>query len=105
MAAELPDQLEEEVKAERLDELMALQQDMSRQRLSRHVGKVLDVLVEDALPDGSYEGRTRYQAPDIDGVTHFTGPAGIHPGEFVKVRITDSTEYDLEGVAEDVAGQ
>ena len=104
-AADMENQVDEDVKSERLDELMALQQEMSRERLARHVGKTLTVLVEDALPDGSYEGRTRYQAPEIDGVTHFIGPAGIRPGEFVQVKITDSSEYDLEGVAEDVAGQ
>jgi len=104
-AAEMENQVDEDLKAERLDDLMAVQQEMSSRRLERHVGKVLTVLLEDALPDGSYEGRTRYQAPEIDGVTHFTGPAGLHPGEFVKVKITDSSEYDLEGVAEDVTGQ
>ena len=69
------------------------------------MGETLEVLVEEALPGGGYVGRTRYQAPDIDGVTRFTGPQGLEPGSLVRVRITASREYDLEGALEDVAGQ
>ena len=104
-AADRVDQVEEEVKARRLDRLMQAQQAISRRQLAGYVGETLEVLVEEALPGGRYVGRTRYQAPDIDGVTRFTGPQGLEPGSLVRVRITASREYDLEGALEDVAGQ
>ncbi len=104
-AADRVDQIEEDVKARRLDRLMQAQQAVSRRQLEGYVGADLEVLVEEALPGGRYVGRTRYQAPDIDGVTRFTGPQGLEPGCIVTVRITGSREYDLEGAFEDVAGQ
>lgn len=100
-AADRVDQIEEDVKARRLDRLMQAQQAVSRRQLEGYVGADLEVLVEEALPGGRYVGRTRYQAPDIDGVTRFTGPQGLEPGCIVTVRITGSREYDLEGAFED----
>ncbi len=104
-AADRVDQVDEDEKARRLDRLMQAQQAISRRQLAGYVGETLEVLVEEALPGGRYVGRTRYQAPDIDGVTRFTGPQGLEPGSLVRVRITASREYDLEGALEDVAGQ
>ncbi len=104
-AADRVDQVEEDVKQRRLDRLMQAQQAISRQRMAGYVGETLETLVEEALPGGQYVGRTRYQAPDIDGVTRFHGPEGLEPGSFVMVRITGSRAYDLEGAFEDVAGQ
>ena len=97
VAAEMPGQLEEEVKAERLDRLMALQQGISRQLLCRHVGEETEVLLEEEQENGIWLGRTAYQAPLIDGVTYVSGAAGAVAGTFVRVRITASQEYDLVG--------
>ena len=104
-AADRVDQVDEVIKTRRMDELMALQQEISRKRLTRWVGQTLTVLVEEETSPGHYVGRTCYQAPDIDGITQFTGPKGLVMGTFQKVKITGSSEYDLQGEVEHVAGE
>jgi len=97
-AARLPDQLPEEVKQERLDRLMTLQQKISLMRNRDRIGSVEQVLVTDTDENGNCLGRSSREAPEIDGEIYISCPnARPKPGQFIPVRITDADEYDLRG--------
>jgi ribosomal protein S12 methylthiotransferase len=81
---------------QRHDILMAAQAEISLARNTIHVGQVYPVLVETCPEPGVYLGRTRFQAPDVDGVT-FIYSKGLEIGSQVPVRITDAYEYDIAG--------
>jgi ribosomal protein S12 methylthiotransferase len=92
------DQLDEETKQRRYEAVMEVQQNISREKHRAFIGKTVDVLVEGYSEETELllQGRTSQQAPDIDGVVLINdGEAKI--GDLVKVRITDSMEYDLIG--------
>lgn len=94
----MTDQLDEETKQRRWEALMEVQQNISREMQKRQVGDILDVIVEGYSEETELllQGRSSQQAPDIDGVVLINdGQAKI--GDIVKVRITDSMEYDLIG--------
>ena len=97
-AAEMPDQIDEEVKQERLDRLMLLQQEISAVSCAKRVGETDEVLVE-GFRRGKYYGRSRLEAPEIDGKVLFTSQKKLKPGDYVSVHITSSSEYDLTGEA------
>ena len=97
-AAEMPDQIDEEVKQERLDRLMLLQQEISAASCAKRVGETDEVLVE-GFRRGTYYGRSRLEAPEIDGKVLFTSQKKLKPGDYVSVHITSSSEYDLTGEA------
>ena len=61
------------------------------------VGQVMEVLVEGQDEDGSYIGRTKYDAPDVDNGVLFTSSRQLEPGDFVQVEIIDAFDYDLVG--------
>jgi len=97
-AASFADQIPEEVKEERLGKIMELQAGISFAALQKYVGKVEQVLVEGFSKESDLllEGRTRYQAPEIDGCVYITG--GIaEPGALVNLTITEAHTYDLVG--------
>ena len=97
-AAKFKDQVPARVKKKRRNQIMALQQKISAECLSGRVGEVMKVLVEGWLPeDGVYIGRTYMDAPDVDGYIFFTAGRELISGDFVKVRVTDASEYDLRG--------
>jgi ribosomal protein S12 methylthiotransferase len=96
-AANMPHQVRSDVKQRRADRIMALQQKISLENNQKYIGKNMEVLVEEAFEDGSYSGRTCYDAPEIDDGVLFTGPAGLQPGSFVTVTIKDAFDYDLSG--------
>jgi ribosomal protein S12 methylthiotransferase len=96
-ALRLPDSVPEEVKEERYDRLMALQQQISLEINQTQVGRVLDVLVE-GQGDGLSVGRSYRDAPEIDGMVLL--PGDVPAGEIVPVRITGAMEYDLVGEVE-----
>lgn len=97
-AATFPDQVDEEVKARRLDEIMRLQMDISAKKLSENIGRNLDVIVEGYLPeDDVYAGRSYIDAPDVDGLVFFESDRELVSGEMVNLEITDTNEYDMEG--------
>jgi ribosomal protein S12 methylthiotransferase len=78
---------------------MRLQQKISEEKLKEKTGQVLTVLVEGFLPeDGIYAGRSFMDAPDVDGYVFFRSPRELMSGSFVKVKITEASEYDLKGV-------
>lgn len=92
------DQIDEETKDFRFNQVMSLQQEISKEKHREFIGKTVDVLVEgfSEETDLLLQGRTSQQAPEIDGVVLIND--GIaNPGDIVKVRITDSMEYDLIG--------
>ena len=96
-AADMPDQVPDEVKQERLDRLMALQQQISRARNELRVGEECEVLVE-GFEGLTYVGRSMREAPEIDGKIYFISERELTPGQYVRVRITAAEEYDLQGV-------
>jgi len=95
-ADKLPGHLEGKTKEARKDRLMRLQQEISADKLLQKTGNVLEVLVEGSQDD-VYYGRSPSDAPEIDGLVYIEGAQGLKSGDFVKVRITKSTEYDLIG--------
>ena len=99
-AAAMPDQVPEEVKAERLDRLMEAQRDLSLDSNLQRVGTRAKVLVDELTPDEPGHdavGRTQGQAPEVDGSTFLTGARGVEAGDIVDVEIVDADDYDLTG--------
>ena len=100
-AASFPDQIPEEEKIERYNELMELQNRMSASRQSQFVGRRLDVLIERAeeQEDGSVDfiGRSYRDAPEIDGEVIVETMEDLPLGTMISVDVTDSTDYDLIG--------
>ncbi len=96
-AGEMEDQIDEEVKDERLDAVMRRQIDISLEMNREKIGGIFEVLVEEQDEDDSYIGRTRYDAPEIDNSVIFTSPRALSAGDMVKVQINDAFDYDLVG--------
>jgi len=94
-AAALPDQVPESVKAERWDRVMAVQAGVARRRTTAHRGQIAEVLVEGRDTRGRLVGRTRGQAPEIDGRIYLSGNA--QAGDLVQARIVGAKTYDLIG--------
>lgn len=101
-AAEMADQVPEEVKEERRDELMELQQEISYDRGQDRIGQELLVMIEGKVADDSaYIGRTYGDAPKVDGYIFVQTGELLMTGDFAKVRVTGALEYDLIGVLSD----
>ena len=98
-AAEMPEQIEDEVKTRRLDELMLLQQSISMEKNRARVGQTVEALV-DGFEDGAYIARSALEAPEIDGVIRIRSEKALKNGAYVRVRLTDCDAYDLMGVIE-----
>ena len=97
-AAEMDEQIEEEIKASRRDEIMQIQQDIAFDKSNSRVGEIYEVMIEGKLPDeGVYIARTYMDAPDVDGYVFIQSDYNLDSGDFVKVEITRSDEYDLIG--------
>ena len=97
-ATEMTDQVPEDVKEERFHRFMQLQQEISAERLKQKIGQTLDVIV-DEIDDEGIIGRTKADAPEVDGLVYIENLSGtpVKVGEFIKVTITHSDEYDLWG--------
>ena len=97
----LPDQVPEEVKQERLARFMEVQERISAAKLQTKVGTMQTVLVDEIVEDeeGNIEaiGRTKADAPEIDGVVYLADAEGLTPGDFVEVQIYDADGHDLWG--------
>ena len=98
LATEMADQVPEDVKEERFHRFMQLQQEISAERLKQKIGRMLDVIV-DEIDDEGIIGRTKADAPEVDGLVYIENLSGtpVKVGEFIKVTITHSDEYDLWG--------
>ena len=103
IAAEMPDQIEPDIKERRYEVLMAEQSVISEEIAAKKLEKSIKVLVEgyDSLNKCCY-GRSESDAPDIDGKVFFTAAKKPKEGEFVTVKVTDTIEYDLIGELERV---
>ena len=97
-AQKLSDQVEEEETHARLERILALQSEISQHRLKRFVNTVEPVLIEGVSRESDLllEGRTRYQAPEIDGCV-LINEGKTHSGQIVEVEITEAQTYDLVG--------
>ncbi len=102
-AVQLADDVPDEVKRDRLEELLEVQRAISGERLARFVGREVQVLVDriaDPLDGGAtHVGRVQWQADDVDGVTYVTAGGWAAPGGFVTARIAESEDYDFRAVA------
>ena len=102
----MPGQIDEEVKKNRQEELLALQQEISADRGLALEGKEMEVLIEGEIDEpGVYIGRTRADAPDIDGYFFVRSEETLHSGDFVEARVTGSMEYDLIGDLVRITGE
>ena len=97
VAGEMQDQIDEEIKEERLTGIMRAQLEISLESNKEKIGKTFKVLVEERDEDGSYIGRTEFDAPEIDNSVLFTSHRQLNPGDFVDVLIEDAFDYDLVG--------
>ena len=97
-AYDLPDQIDEQTKQNRYDEIMALQLDIHEELNQKKIGKTVTVLCEGFDPVAeTFFGRSEADAPEIDGKVYFSSKNKPKEGEFVKVKITDAIDYDLYG--------
>ena len=100
-AAKMKNQVRQDVKNRRKEILMTKQLEISLASNEKEIGKVLEVLVEEIEEEGSYLGRSRYDAPEIDNSVIFSSEFTCMPGDLVLVKITDAFDYDLVGRMEE----
>ncbi|MBQ2747620.1 MAG: 30S ribosomal protein S12 methylthiotransferase RimO [Firmicutes bacterium] len=87
----------QDVKEKRRDNIMRIQNEISLEKNNEKIGSIQEVFVEGIDEDGSYYGRSRYDAPEIDNSVLFTSKNILKPGDFVNVKIIDAFDYDLVG--------
>ena len=98
-AASFAGQIPEEIKLERQEKIMSLQQEISRRKNLSLIGKTMEVFVEGYLPeDDIYVGRTYMDSPDVDSLFYFGSGYSLMSGDLVLAEVTDADEYDLFGV-------
>jgi ribosomal protein S12 methylthiotransferase len=97
-ANSLPDHVPEELKEERYRRVMEVSARISAEKLAGKVGSILDVIIDAVDGDGGASGRSKADAPEIDGEVHLRDAGGLRPGEIVPVLIEDADEHDLFGV-------
>ncbi|MDA5194763.1 30S ribosomal protein S12 methylthiotransferase RimO [Govanella unica] len=95
-ANDLPGAVPEDIKEERWHRFMAAQQDVSARRMEKKVGQTYDVIIDDVDDEGAI-GRTKADAPEIDGSVYVTNGHDLTVGEIVRVTIEEADEYDLWG--------
>ena len=97
-AAEFEDQIEEEIKKDRQAEIMELQQEIAFEKAENAVGRTVLAMIEGRIPnENAYAARTYMDAPNVDGLVFVQTSRELMTGDFVKVKITGSYEYDLIG--------
>lgn len=97
-ASKLPNQIDEDIKTKRKEKIMDLQRQISDKQNIKHIGNNFDVLIKEKIDDNDiYIGRTYMDSPDIDCIVYVYTSKTLEIGEFVKVKITNTLEYDLEG--------
>ncbi len=98
-ANELPGHVPEPVKQERWERFMATSARISAAKLQAKVGRTLDVLIDAVDDEGGASGRSKADAPEIDGQVHLRDAHGLAVGDIVRVHVEDADDYDLMGVA------
>ena len=97
-AAKMKQQIPSFIKNMRRNKIMKLQQTIAFEKAAETIGKTVDVLIEGKLPeDGVFVGRTYKDAPNVDGMIFVSANRELVTGDVVKVKVTDSREYDLIG--------
>ncbi|QXQ07865.1 30S ribosomal protein S12 methylthiotransferase RimO [Sphingosinicellaceae bacterium] len=99
VANDLPNHVPEEVKQARWERFMAVSARISAAKLQAKIGRTLDVLIDAVDDEGGATGRSKADAPEIDGEVHLRDAHGLSIGDIVAVRIEDADAYDLMGVA------
>lgn len=100
-AANMPNQIEEEVKQDRQAELMELQQEISIDKGNDKIGTCVEVMIEGKVADeNAYVGRTYGDAPNVDGYIFINTDTELMSGDFARVHVTGALEYDLIGELE-----
>jgi MiaB/RimO family radical SAM methylthiotransferase len=94
-AETLPGKLDDDEIARRVEEFADLAEELMSQRAADRVGETVDVLIEETLADGGYEGRGAHQAPEVDGVVTVTSDLPLAVGDMVQARVTGSEGVDL----------
>lgn len=95
-ANDLPDPVDEDVKEERWNRLMEFQRQISEQKMQKKVGKIFDVIIDEVDEEGAV-GRTKGDAPEIDGEVFINEECDLKPGDIVQVKIQHAEDYDLWG--------
>ena len=95
-ANELPDPVPEEIKEQRFERFMTLQAEISAGKLRERIGREYELLI-DAVENGHAVGRSKLEAPEIDGVVYLEDASGLAPGDVTRVVIEDCDEHDLWG--------
>jgi ribosomal protein S12 methylthiotransferase len=101
-ANDLPDAVPEDIKQARWDRFMETAQHISAAKLQKKVGTEIDVII-DEVGGGGATGRSKADAPEIDGQVHLRDVVNLQPGDIVKVTIEESDDYDLFGVETDMS--
>jgi ribosomal protein S12 methylthiotransferase len=99
---QLSDHIPGAVATDRYHQLMSAQSGISSENTQKYIGKTLKVLVEEFLDNHLFAGRTNFQAPEVDGISYISteqSPFKLKIGSFADMRVTDTMEYDLMGVA------
>ena len=99
-AAEMANQIDEEIKQDRKNYIMELQKRISAEKCERMIETTIKVIVDGKIPeDEIYCGRSYKDSPDIDGMVFFNSDYEIMSGEFADVKISEASDYDLIGEA------
>jgi ribosomal protein S12 methylthiotransferase len=93
-ANDLAGAVPEEVKEERWHRFMAAQQEISRELLAEKAGRTIDVIIDEVDEEGAI-GRSKWDAPEIDGSVFLNGETGVAAGEIAKARVVHADDYDL----------
>ncbi len=93
-ANDLPNHVADELKQERWERFMALQQEISAAKLQTKIGKTIEILIDEVDADGAI-GRSSADAPEIDGRVFLEGAIELSPGDFVEAEVTAADDYDL----------
>jgi len=98
-AASLRGKVDDEEIARRVGEFAGIADEVMAQRAADRVGETVEVLVEEVIGDGRFEGRADHQAPDVDGSTTLLADRALKPGDLVTARVTESAGADLVAMA------
>ena len=97
-AASMKPQIRKNVRQNRADRIMLMQQQISLQNNRKKIGSIQTVFVEGRIPEEDiYVGRTQGDAPQVDGFLFFSSERTLMTGDFTRVLVTDASEYDLHG--------
>ena len=96
VANDLPNQIPEEIRQERLARFMAHQAQISADRLQQRIGKIETVLIDEVVEEGAV-ARSRADAPEIDGQVYIDGASHLKVGDFVDVELEEADDYDMWG--------